>query len=816
MTNIKLMTMTLLLMFVGVTSADEILSVVSGKVSDIDTGETLPFAKVRIKDTNRVSTANQDGLFTILDVPLDSTLVITKMGFENNEIKVSPNTQRLIINLSKFEKDNLIEEVIVTAARSQKMHQSGISQFSLSPELTSSLPNLGEQDIFRSMQLLPGVSGSNESSSGLVVRGGTIDQNLVLFDDYTVYHVDHVFGFFSAFNNNAIKDVQFYKGGFGAKYGGRMSSVVDITGKDGNTEQFNIGGGASLLSTNTIIETPFADGAGSLILTGRKSYQSDFYNDILESVTGENQNAQAGISTPGQFALGRFEIEPESYFYDLNAKLTYRLPNDDKFSISFYNGADELDNSRDVNGNANLDRVCELLNVNGPFGGAYCEEEISFDVGTVDLSEWGNTGISAKYSHQWNERLDTNFVLSSSEYFSYRDRLINTQVIYEDSDDDPTIGESSSNEDNQLDDLTMKIENDYFLNQWNTLSFGLQYTQQNIDFSLMQNGDLVLETQNEANTSMIYIEDEVVIDNLTIIPGLRVSHYDISDEFYMEPRLSLAYEFDETTQLRAAFGDYHQFALSVSRQSIEEGPRNFWTLADGETIPVSKARHFILGTTHSVGKYDFNIELFNKEYEGLSEFTQQTKPIRNEDGTGLNLILEQEFHTGSGTASGVELFLQKNIGNIKGWAGYTFSEVIYDFPTVSDKTYFADQDTTHEFKTVLMYEWKNWDFASTFIYATGRPYTEVLGVVEDTFPAKYEVGKKNDKRYEAYHRLDVSATYNFQLFGGEGKAGVSLFNVYDRNNQWYTEYDIVEGEILETEVNYRGFTPSLFVSWNLY
>ena len=137
MTNIKLMTMTLLLMFVGVTSADEILSVVSGKVSDIDTGETLPFAKVRIKDTNRVSTANQDGLFTILDVPLDSTLVITKMGFENNEIKVSPNTQRLIINLSKFEKDNLIEEVIVTAARSQKMHQSGISQFSLSPELTT-------------------------------------------------------------------------------------------------------------------------------------------------------------------------------------------------------------------------------------------------------------------------------------------------------------------------------------------------------------------------------------------------------------------------------------------------------------------------------------------------------------------------------------------------------------------------------------------------------------------------------------------------------------------------------------------------------
>jgi len=803
--------------FVCTLSANVELPLIGGKINDINSGESLPYAKVTIKDTNRVSTANQDGSFTILNIPVGSILVINKMGYESKEIKVTSDTKRLIINLYKREKDSLIEDVVVVGSvNSNMMQQSGISQFSLSPDLTRSLPNLGEQDIFRSMQLLPGVSGSNESSSGLVVRGGTIDQNLVLFDDFTVYHVDHVFGFFSAFNNNAIKDVQFYKGGFGAKYGGRMSSVVDITGKDGNTEQFGIGASVSLLSTNAVVEQPFADGAGSFILTGRKSYQSDLYNDILESVTGENQNAQAGTSTPGQFALGRFSIEPESYFYDMNAKLTYRLPNDDKFSISFYNGADELDNSRDVDGNADISRLCELFDGNGPFGGTFCEEEISFAVGTIDLSEWGNTGISAKYSHQWNDRLDTNFVISASEYFSYRDRLINTQVIYEDSDDEPTTGESSSNEDNQLDDFTVKIENDYYLNQWNTLSFGLQYTQQNIDFSLIQNGDLVLETKNEGATSTVYIEDEIVINALTVIPGLRVSKYSINDEVYTEPRLSISYELNDTTQLRAAFGDYHQFALSVARQSIEEGPRNFWTLADGETVPVSKSSHFILGTTHYVGNYNFNIELFHKEYEGLSEFTQQTRPIRNEDGTGLTLILEQEFHTGSGTASGVELFLQKNIGDLTGWIGYTFSEVIYDFPTVSDTTYFADQDATNEFKTVLMYRWGDWDLASTFIYATGRPYTEVLGVVEDTFPPTYEVGAKNDLRYDDYHRLDLSFTYNFSRRGLDGQAGLSIFNLYDRKNQWYTEYEIIEGEILETEITYRGFTPSLFFKVDLY
>ncbi|MGB1068138.1 MAG: TonB-dependent receptor [Gammaproteobacteria bacterium] len=817
MINIKFKSCALFMFFVCTLSANVELPLIGGKINDINSGESLPYAKVTIKDTNRVSTANQDGSFTILNIPVGSILVINKMGYESKEIKVSSDTKRLIINLYKLEKDSLIEDVVVVGSvNSNMMQQSGISQFSLSPDLTRSLPNLGEQDIFRSMQLLPGVSGSNESSSGLVVRGGTIDQNLVLFDDFTVYHVDHVFGFFSAFNNNAIKDVQFYKGGFGAKYGGRMSSVVDITGKDGNTEQFGIGASVSLLSTNAVVEQPFADGAGSFILTGRKSYQSDLYNDILESVTGENQNAQAGTSTPGQFALGRFSIEPESYFYDMNAKLTYRLPNDDKFSISFYNGADELDNSRDVDGNADISRLCELFDGNGPFGGTFCEEEISFAVGTIDLSEWGNTGISAKYSHQWNDRLDTNFVISASEYFSYRDRLINTQVIYEDSDDEPTTGESSSNEDNQLDDFTVKIENDYYLNQWNTLSFGLQYTQQNIDFSLIQNGDLVLETKNEGATSTVYIEDEIVINALTVIPGLRVSKYSINDEVYTEPRLSISYELNDTTQLRAAFGDYHQFALSVARQSIEEGPRNFWTLADGETVPVSKSSHFILGTTHYVGNYNFNIELFHKEYEGLSEFTQQTRPIRNEDGTGLTLILEQEFHTGSGTASGVELFLQKNIGDLTGWIGYTFSEVIYDFPTVSDTTYFADQDATNEFKTVLMYRWGDWDLASTFIYATGRPYTEVLGVVEDTFPPTYEVGAKNDLRYDDYHRLDLSFTYNFSRRGLDGQAGLSIFNLYDRKNQWYTEYEIIEGEILETEITYRGFTPSLFFKVDLY
>ena len=818
MINFQGKTKVFMLMFIYLASAyaDDVLPLVSGNIIDQENGESLPYAKVSIKETNRITTANQDGSFTMLNIPAGSILIVNKLGYEGKEIAIDQNSKFLTIYLNKQLSNNSIEEIIVLGGSNSNMEQlSGISQLSVSPELTRSLPNLGEQDIFRSLQLLPGVSGSNESSSGLAVRGGTIDQNLVLFDDFTVYHVDHVFGYFSAFNTNAIKDVQLYKGGFGAKYGGRLSSVVDITGKDGNTEQSNIGVNWSLLSTNALYEQPFADGAGSVILTGRRSYQSDFYDDILESITGSNQNAQTGTSSPGQFALGRFTTEPESYFYDVNAKLTYRFPNNDKFTISFYNGADELDNSRNVEGDVNLDLLCDIFGGNGPFGGQFCEEdEFSFAVDTVDLSEWGNTGISAKFLHSWNERLDTNFIISGSTYFSYRDRLIDSQVVYDESSDDPTTGKTSSNEDNKLNDLALKIENDFYLNQWNLLSFGLQINQQNIDFSLIQNDELILENENEAITSSIYLENEITVDRLKIIPGFRTTHYSINDEIYNEPRFSLAYELNESTQLRAGFGDYHQFALSVSRQSIQEGPRNFWTLADGEAIPISKARHYILGATKYFGEYDFSMEFFHKEYDGLSEFIERSVPILNEEGTGLILTLEQEFQTGSGTASGIELFVQKNIGNLTGWSGYTFSEVKYDFPTVSNKTYFADQDTTHEFKNVLMYEWNDWNFATTFIYATGRPYTEVLGVIEDTFPTAFEVGEKNAERYDPYHRLDLSATYSFEMFGGDGTAGFSIFNFYDRKNDWYTEYDVIEGEILETEVKYRGFTPSLYVSWN--
>ena len=314
---------------------------VAGVVKDRTTGERLPFASVLVKGTLIGTSTNVDGYFTLFEVPSDTALLeVQYLGYQTRRFRLTPGSDlnRLDIVLDNYQQQ--LEEVVVLAEQEEQLIKAskGISQIGVSPVQLASLPSFGEKDIFRGLQLLPGVSGTNESSSGLYVRGGTPDQNLILFDGFTVYHVDHLFGFFSAFNSNAIKDVQLHKGGFDAKFGGRISSVVELTGKDGNSESFNAGVGISLLSYNGFAETPFADGKGSLLVAGRRSFQSSFYGNLFDSFTESNrdQNAQNNPQQQIGRLFGQQEVQPNSYFYDLNAKVTYRPTGRDVIALSFY------------------------------------------------------------------------------------------------------------------------------------------------------------------------------------------------------------------------------------------------------------------------------------------------------------------------------------------------------------------------------------------------------------------------------------------------------------------------------------------------
>lgn len=780
---------------------------IKGVIKDQNSGETLPFANVLVNGTPNGTTSNIDGFFTLFDVTNDTSILdISYIGYRPLKFRLSPDMDMENLTISLMDFGVQLAEVVVQAEKEQQLIQAstGVSQVGISPAALATLPSFGEKDIFRSLQLLPGISGSNESSSGLYVRGGTPDQNLILFDGFTVYHVDHLFGFFSAFNSNAIKDVQLHKGGFDAQFGGRLSSVVELTGKDGSTERFNMGAGLSLLSVNGFVEAPFAGGKGSFLVAGRRSFQSAFYSNLFDSFTESNATDAQPAPGRGGGRFGLQEVQPNSYFYDLNAKVTYRPTAEDRLSISFFNGQDNLDNSRNIDNSSFGRRFGGNLNFN-------------FQSNNTDLTNWGNWGTSAKWSHRWSDRFYTNANLSYSNYYSERDRRNETTIDRGDS----TITRTNGNyEYNDLKDVTLKLDNEWKLSRNNQLEFGFQTTFQDIVYEYTQNDTIqVLNRADEGWTSSAYIQDRLTInDKLILKGGLRASHYSVTDQLYLEPRFNFTYLLTDQIKLKGAWGKYFQFATRIVREDIQQGSRDFWLLANDQNVPISSSYHYIAGTSFETANWLFDIEAYYKTLDGLSEYT--TRLVSSGFGPGRSLDFEEFFYTGTGEAKGIELLVQKKVGKFTGWIGYTLGEVLYDFEAFGDEPFHANQDQTHELKLIGNYKLGRWTLGSTFIYASGKPYTAPTGyyevpLLDGTTADFFEVSAKNGLRLPAYHRFDISATHDFKLGTSKASLGLSIFNIYNRSNVWYKEYEVIEGELLETNVSLLDFTPSLFFNWSL-
>jgi len=776
--------------------ADKANMTISGIIKDIESGESLPFATIRVKGTTNGTTTNMDGYFTLFKVPTDtSSLGVSYIGYQSTTFFLSPEMD--LSNLTIYIKSTTtaLEEVIISAEREDLMRNTDkIGVVKMSPKKMTKLPNIGETDIFRSFQLLPGVSGSNEASSGLFVLGGTPDQNLILYDGFTVYHVDHLFGMFSAFNHNAIKDVQLHKGGFESKFGGRISSVMEIVGKDGNENDFNIGGDIGFLSANLYTEIPIKDKA-TILLAGRRSWKSPIYNTIFDKFNESNEQETASPGPPpGKGNRMREASTPSSFFYDLNAKISYKPTARDIISYSFFNGQDNLDNSRSIS-RARNGRV-----ISG---------------GVNDLTKWGNWGMSTTWSRKWSDLFYTNTLISMSNYYSDRDRS-NTRIIT-DPDGVSTEINRGSIEDNKLRDYTFKFDNELKLGKTNQLEFGLQATHYSIDYNYILNDTITIqERQDNGTTLSVFLQDRIhLFDRLTMTPGVRTTYYDITKKMYLEPRLSINYKLTDKINLKGAWGHYYQFANRIIRNDISSGSRDFWVLADDNTVPVSFAEHFIAGASFESKGYLFNIEAYYKNLSGLSEYSLQFAPSFN------NVNFNEFFYEGTGVAKGVSFLLQKKYGNYNGWLGYTIGEVLYNFPIYGDDPFPASHDVTHEFKIINTYEYKKWTFAATWIYATGKPYTEPLGsytltMLDDNAEDFLHIGAKNNARYPDYHRLDLSVTRDIK-FGktSRGSIGFSIFNLYNRKNTWYKEFEVEEGELIETDVTLLGFTPSLTLSLRL-
>lgn len=758
---------------------------VSGRITDRLSGEALPFVSVRVRDAPVGGAANVDGQFTLLDVPTDtSSLIFTYVGYEPIEIFLRPDAPLMQLDVA-MSAEATLAEVVVTAEREELLRASEqVSMLKMTPAKLSTLPSLGEKDIFRSFQLMPGISAANEHTSGLYVRGGTPDQALTLYDGFTVYNVDHLFGFFSAFNANSIKDVQLYKGVFDAKYGGRLSSVVEITGKDGNNRRFNMGGEVSLLSMNGWIEQPFGE-KFTTIVTARRSWKGPLYTKIFDRFSGENQS-------DNPFAQ-RFGSEVSSSFYDVNAKATWKPNERDVFSISFYNGADNLDNSI-------------RPQIPEGFGGGQ-----GFNIGITDLTRWGNTGASLKWSRRWHQRLYANTLVSFSNYFSQRNR--STDGSFTDADGEEQTIRRGTLENNNLNDVSAKTDWEWKFLPGQQLEFGSVVTRNNIAYSYAQSDTAkLLDRQSNGVTATVYIQDkaELFKEKLTITPGIRLSHFSPTGKIYYEPRANLVWKINDRIKFKAATGRYYQFAKRVIREDLLSGSRDFWVLTDGGRLPVTSSDQYVAGLSWENKEWLFDAEVYYKTLDGLTEYSLRFLPGM----PGKEAEYEESFYNGSGLARGVDFLLQKKYGRFNGWIGYTLGEARQNYPVYGSSDFYASNDVTHEFKAVGLYKWKRWDFSATWIYASGKPYTAPEGgyqitLLDGTTQDFLNVSSKNSYRLPAYHRFDVAATYNFRVGNSPATLGLSVFNLYNRRNVWYKEFEIIENEVIATDVNYLGITPNV-------
>jgi len=424
----------------------------------------------------------------------------------------------------------------------------------------------------------------------------------------------------------------------------------------------------------------------------------------------------------------------------------------------------------------------------------------------TNLTNWGNTGISAQWLRRWSENFNSHIFISHSNYFNLIDREYNsggtgTQLS-------TTQAFDNANLSNNIKDLTFRFKNEWKIGNYNQVDFGTEITRYNIEYTGQRTDTLTVN--GEAILYSFYAQDNIEITKkLHLLGGFRSSYFEGTSEFYFEPRASLIFDLNKNISLKAAFGKYYQFVSCVTQEDILEGNKEYWVLDNKTNVPVSSAFHYIAGVTYEKGSYLFNVEGYYKSLVNvLEESTRATQNFFSQTNS-------DNIYSGTGIEKGIEFLVQRKIGNTTGWLCYTLGSVIYNFPDLNyGKSFYADQDQTHEVKAVVNRTIKKWDFAATFVYATGKPYTAPesiyqLTMLDGTANSYDHLNEKNGDRLPPYSRLDLAATYNWETKSAKMHVSASVFNLLNHQNIWYKEFNPQGYQLNITNVAYLGITPNL-------
>ncbi|OWY19310.1 TonB-dependent receptor [Sphingobacteriales bacterium UPWRP_1] len=786
----QLFFMFLALLFTSVLVKAQQNYTLSGYVRDIGSGETLLGASVYNADNKNQGTATNLYGFYSLTLPAGNyTIEVSFLGFDSQQVAVALN-QNKMLNFDLRESAVIINEAItVTATRQDKnVNSTDMGRMDLSVEKIKSLPALGgEVDLIRAIQLMPGVKGSGDVSSGLYVRGGGPDQNLVLLDEAVVYNIGHLFGFFSVFNSDAIKSNTLYKGSMPAMYGGRLSSVLDVSMKDGNNKKYEVAGGIGNISSRLTIEGPIQKDKSSFIIAGRRTYADVLARPFLKGTDFEGNGY---------------------YFYDLNLKANYRFSDKDRIFLSGYFGRDVF-NFKSTDG----------FSLKMP---------------------WGNSTATLRWNHLFSSKL---FMNTTAVYNAYN---FGADSRFNDFSSKFYSGVRDWNAKVDFDYFPAANHDIKFGANYTYHTF-TPYTLEAVVGDTQINTD-ELNKQN-AHEAALYIQDDFTIsDKLKVHIGLRGSLFQqvgpyktavfnndgipADSVFYengepivtyggIEPRINLRYTLSPSKSLKGGVAVANQYIHLVSN-STALLPTDLW-------VPSTKMVKPQRGIQYSLGyfqnfkenTYEASVEVYYKSLKNQIEFSEDYYPE-------LNALLENSFVFGQGRAYGVEFFLQKQRGKFTGWIGYTFSRTERSFPDINlGRTFPARYDRTHDLSVVAIYDVsQRWNLGATFVYNTGQAITlpNSFFMMEGWIYTEFDM-PRNSYRMKPYHRLDFSATYRLNKKSDakfKSDLNFSVYNVYSRLNPFflYAVPEVSEGsagtagsiDIKLKQVSLFPIIPS--ITWN--
>jgi len=772
---------------------NKINKTISGYIIDAKSGEYIPHANIYVKDSYLGTMSDEYGFFNISgNIDKADTLIISYIGYHPlkivNNVNDDANYYEIMPKILGVETINIFGEKIEFLQRS-----SSHGELAFSPRHITNLPNIGESDVFRSLQLLPGIQMGNSGFAGLFIRGGTPDQNRIILDGMTVYQVDHFFGFFSSINSNIVKDVQIYKSSFPAKFGGGISSIIDITGKSGSTKKQKLDLFTNMLSAGFTYQKPLSK-RGSLILSARRSftdqYQTKLYDKIHDFlISGSGLNI--GSELPSDSLSYSSQYLPNFYFYDINGKFTYLPTEKDIISISFYEGRDYLGEEK------TFDFPSDTIGVD--------------QVKTNERTRWGNNGLSGRWLHRWSEKLTTQLFLSDTKYLS--NHLLNSYWSLDTSITPVYL----SKDKNQIIDQTSRINVTYNTGKNHLIELGLAKTIYTTDYSL-DLGDSIIFINEKIKGSLIegYVQDRwIVSPNMELLLGLRSEKFSKGNTIFIDPRLSASYHISDRLSLKVSGSRVHQFLNRFSNDVITNGSKFVWLIPNKHMEPMSSIQKNF-GIEYDSPDIFFGFDFYNKNVSNVSDFSQFVFPIDVYSEVSNNLTFQ-----GEGKSNGFELFFHKKKGKLKGWASYNYGTIQCKFPELNGgEVFLANHDRTHELKSALISSIGKWTLTITGLISSGRVFTPNNNLmIRENENANYtlqaEPGTKNSKRLPIVQRIDLSLNRSIYFMEKNIDIGISIFNVFNRKNISHRSYNLFIDPFISTDVIMLGFTPTISMKFGL-